>query len=404
MNSFRVGVLTYHRGYNYGAQLQARALCNRINMESDMDCELIDYHRKKIADANTLKFFSTKRQTLTHIKTAITGEYFFQTKMAKAINSFLEDDVSPKSNPYLCTDSLLAFNCYVKDRYDIIVVGSDEIWKVNNVHGFPNPFFLIGDLGCRKFSYAASARVNFGEVLKNGNYELLKSALDDFEYIGVRDHLTYDEVEKTIDNKDKLHLNCDPSFLYDFKVPDISVDELLRKKGYSINKNKKTILVLIDERRITKEIYKQLHSEFNLIAASQYQSNMINVPDLTPIEWISLIKGVDFVISSLFHGCCFSIINGAPFMAVGTSGKSAKLRELLFEDSVLEKHYVEINDTSGLESRNLMEDLRNPRFYELPEGFISKKRSSFDLFLQMIREGKKGIETYPGDRGNGNTI
>ena len=384
MDNFHIGVLTYHRGYNYGAQLQARALCNRINMEPDMDCELIDYHRKKIADANTLKFFTTKRQTLTHLKSALTGEYFFQTKMIKTLNCFMENDVAPKSMPYLCTDSLEGFTKYVKNKYDVIIVGSDEIWKVNNIHGFPNPFFLIGDLGCRKFSYAASARVNFKETLNNGNYELLKSALDDFEYIGIRDHLTYSEVEKVVNDSSKMHMNCDPSFLYDFEAPHIPVVDLLGRKGYRLDTHKKNVLVLVDEQKLTKEIHRQLHSDYNLIAASQYQSGMINVPDLTPIEWITLIKGVDFVVSSLFHGCCFSIISGTPFMALGTAGKSAKLKELLFEDKLLEQHYVEI-DKGTLTGRNLIEEINNKKYYEIPNGFVSDKRESFDMFLQAIR-------------------
>ncbi len=384
MSTIHIGVLTYHRGYNYGAQLQARALCNRINMEADMNCELIDYHRKMIADANALKFFGSKRQTLTHIKSALTGEYFFQTKMKRTLNSFQEKDICPKSSSYLCTDSLEGFTYYVKNKYDIIVVGSDEIWKVNNIHGFPNPFFLIGDLGCKKFSYAASARVNFRDELSNGKYELLRDALNSFEYIGVRDVITYDKVKDVIGNEQKLHMNCDPSFLYDFKAPDIPAYELLKSKGYRVDKNKKNVLVLVDERGVTKEIWKQLHHKYNVIAASQYQLNMINVPDLTPIEWISLIRGVDFVISSLFHGCCYSIISGTPFMAIGTAGKTEKLKELLFEDKSLEQHYVGI-DEGTLADRNLIEDINDNKYYIIPDHFVINKRNSFIAFLNAVR-------------------
>ncbi len=385
MKKIHVGVLTYHRGYNYGAQLQARALCNRMNLEPDMDCELIDYHRKKIADANSTHFFGSKRQTLSHIKDMLKGEYFFRSKMIKKLNYFLDNDISPKSVPYLCTDSIEGFTTYVKGRYDVIIVGSDEIWKVNNIHGFPNPFFLIGNLECRKFSYAASARVDFEKVLSEGDYRLLKKALDDFEYIGVRDHLTFDEVNGVVQKQSKLHMNCDPSFIYDFKAPRITVSEFLKEKGYRINDKKKNILVLVDEREITKEIFRQLHTDYNLISASQYQSNMINVPDLTPLEWVSLIDGVDFVISSLFHGCCFSIICGTSFMALGTRGKNEKLKELLFEDTVLKDHYVDV-DNNPLGERKLVEDITNSKFCTIPGDFVKRKRESFDSFLDAIRQ------------------
>ena len=42
-DKIRIGTLTFHRAVNYGAYLQACALCNRLNQEADIDCEIIDF-------------------------------------------------------------------------------------------------------------------------------------------------------------------------------------------------------------------------------------------------------------------------------------------------------------------------------------------------------------------------
>ena len=47
MNRIKVGILTFHRAYNYGAYLQACALCNRLNQEEDIECEIIDFRMQK---------------------------------------------------------------------------------------------------------------------------------------------------------------------------------------------------------------------------------------------------------------------------------------------------------------------------------------------------------------------
>lgn len=49
-NKIKIGILTFHRAHNYGAYLQACALCNRLNQEPDIDCEIIDFRMRKEVD------------------------------------------------------------------------------------------------------------------------------------------------------------------------------------------------------------------------------------------------------------------------------------------------------------------------------------------------------------------
>ncbi|MCD7893356.1 MAG: hypothetical protein LUG60_06600 [Erysipelotrichaceae bacterium] len=43
----KIGILTYVHAVNYGAVLQAYALCKRLNEENDIEAELIDFRMKK---------------------------------------------------------------------------------------------------------------------------------------------------------------------------------------------------------------------------------------------------------------------------------------------------------------------------------------------------------------------
>lgn len=44
----KVGILTFHDAINYGAVLQAQALCAVINNQSGVECEIIDYKCNEI--------------------------------------------------------------------------------------------------------------------------------------------------------------------------------------------------------------------------------------------------------------------------------------------------------------------------------------------------------------------
>ena len=193
----KIGIITYHRACNYGAFLQARALCNRLNEENDLEAEIIDFRMKK-----ELMFYSVDRCRWTlNLKRIVRQRFFFEKKLFDSFEKAQNEDPAPKSGRYLLSDRIKDFQEFVRNQYDVIIAGSDEIWKVNSFRGFPTPYWLMGDLGCRKFAYAASARVDFKECLDVEKFRELKAALDDFEFIGVRDQLTYDAVKNIISKK-----------------------------------------------------------------------------------------------------------------------------------------------------------------------------------------------------------
>ncbi len=371
----KVGILTYHGAHNYGAYLQACALCNRLNREEGISAEIIDYRSGKEVRRYDARHFSLKKK----LYQLLHGTYFFNQRLSASFERAMKHPAMILSRDSLVGDSIEAFTSFVDGKYDVIVVGSDEVWKVNNYRGFPTPYWLFGDLHCRKLSYAASARVQFRDALDAASCDRIREALSDFEYIGVRDEFTMREVAGVLGDPGNIHLCCDPSFILDFDVPESDVlKRIEHKKGF--RPGLKTVLVMLDNEEAAQYVKTGLGDKYNLISVFEPHKGFINCPDVDPFDWLFLIQNVDFVIASFFHAICFSIINNRPFLAVGTKGKKSKLTELLDTPS-LKKRYVEIGDRPDLSGMVDQTIASGDTF----DDYVLRQRQTFDSFLSQLK-------------------
>lgn len=370
----KIGILTFHRAHNYGAFLQAYSLCNRLNQEDEIDAEIIDYRMILEKKRYDVKCFSPKKKVYQFLH----GTYLFNKKLSRCFDETMSKNHLKLSSNALVSDSINKFRKFVDGKYDAIIVGSDEVWKVNSYRGFPTAYWLFGNLHCRKFSYAASARVSFHECLNDQQYSLIQKALGDFEFISVRDTITQNEVSAVLNSKKQVHLCCDPSFLYDIDVPQSGVLKRIQLNT-NYKKSKKNILIMLDSDEAARRVQQTLGAKYNLISVFHPHKGFINCADVNPFEWLYLIKNTDFVIASFFHAICFSIVNNRPFIAVGTKGKKSKLTELLSTDELM-KHYVEIDNKTDIEA--MVHDISSldNRFDHVKENM----RATFQPFLHAL--------------------
>ena len=366
-----IGILTYHRACNYGAYLQACALCTRLNMEKGIFAEIIDFRMEKEA-----KFYSSKRWSWKR-KLHYLPKYLYLIKQFKVFEAAAENEIMHKSEKSLLTDSEEEFRNFVYGRYDLIVAGSDEIWKLNGRRGYPTPYWLFGDLGCKKMSYAASSRSDFSE-LSEQELEKLRKNLNSFEFIGVRDIATLNALKPLVENQEKLKLCCDPSFLYDFSIEHKSPAELLQGKA-KLTPDKKTIVLMTEDKKLAAEVRQAFSKRYNLVSVFEWQKGYRNVWNLSPAEWLQLIANADYVITSYFHAVCFSIVNNVPFIAVGTKSKFTKLEELLLGTD-LEGRYLKTENQSDIQ-KILERDIDVKLDFS---EFVKDKRKSFEPFLQTL--------------------
>ncbi|MBE6876498.1 MAG: polysaccharide pyruvyl transferase family protein [Ruminococcus sp.] len=372
----KIGILTYHHAHNYGAYIQACALCNRLNAEPDIDCELIDFRMKKEVDFYSLSRISKKTRLLRPMK------YHFMKEQFAAFEEALSDPVMKKSDTSIVSDSIDDFTNLVKGRYDAIITGSDEVWKTEAYRGFPTAYWLPGDLQCKKFAYAASSRSDFSSLPESGK-QFIQNTLHDYTFIGVREQSTADQLIHMTDAPSKVHVCCDPSFLYDFPVRKASVPELLEGKC-RLNPSKKTILLMSNERKLAFTILKNCAGHCNLVSVYNSHPGWKNAAHIKPLEWVELIANADLVITTYFHGTCLSIVNQTPFLTVGSAARDSKLISVFDETASFRDRYIK--NTEALASqKNLYQYLEN--FMTPPEtaGYVAEKRENFSVFLSALR-------------------
>ena len=156
----KVGILTlYYKTYNFGAQLQAYALQKYIEKQGYM-CEII---RFKWSNEETIAGYENAK-----IDQAKFAEFSYGIKHTKRVYTAADIDE--------CVDD-----------FDIFVVGSDQIWGIENDMPLINlPIMCLNFLPKNKvgITYAAS----FGGMRASSrNDEIIKNEIKNFRYVSVRE-------------------------------------------------------------------------------------------------------------------------------------------------------------------------------------------------------------------------
>lgn len=369
-----VGILTYHRALNYGAYLQACALCNRLNQEDDISAEIIDYQMVK--EATHYKKNWNILMRFIHFPA-----YKFYAGKSNGFVRALKDPILKHSAEFLKSDSLESFQACFGDKYDVVIAGSDEIWNFNNFRGFPNAYWLPGDLKSRKFSYAASSRQDFSK-LSAEQAKIMREYFQCFEYIGVRDQLTYDSIAEMMGSEERLHLCCDPSFLYDF---EIEKKDLFHWNRLKLNPRKKNAFVMVTDRKLAFYLKKKLGASYNLISVCNRHPGLTNVADITPMEWLTILNSCDIILTTFFHATCFSMICRKPFISFG-SLRSSKIEALLHAANMLD-HY-EPDTQKMIETDGLDKLLSKAEMMDGSAEYIDRERDNFRHFIAQLEQQK----------------
>ena len=374
----RIGILTYHKSKDYGAYLQAYALCSRLNEEKDIKAEIIDYNMKISND-----FYNGLYNKKYSLKEKIKKRDYikFYKELDKSFNkSYKIMTLSPFE---LCSDSIDAIVEDINERYDMIITGSDEIWKVDGFRGFPTPYWLPFDYKGIKASYAASSRTDLSNVDKE-KVDMVHDLISDYKVVSVRDQKTYDEFKKKAKINNKIYLMPDPTLVYEFKDKSYKGKDILASNK-KIDHNKKIAVVMTDNKLLVSKIVELYSSEYNIVSVFHYHDNCINIANLNPFEWMAVIAASDFVFATYFHATCFSIINNKKFLVFGVPGKSDKTSEVLKESNNMERFITFDENTTNEEIdkayKKCLKEKDNSKF-------LKECRAKFEDYLKIIRKAK----------------
>lgn len=314
----KIGILTFHRSFNYGAFMQCYSLWQKIKRDfPQCSVEVIDYTVKKVMniyEAETDKYKSPIKEKIIERNQA-----FLKVRNTLPLSEFCE-----VSDDYQKTVE------YMNENYDAVVVGSDAVWNWV-LRGFPNLYFLKDYKG-KKFSYAASAHGMNYQNMTDEQKKYLKEAFDQFEYIGVRDETTENMVKFVSDDLTVNH-NCDPTAFLDIDNVPCDINLLKQKlvdKGIDFSK---PIIGIMASNVIGKAIKKRFKGKAQLVALytpNKYADVLLN--DLTPYEWAKTFSFFNVTVTHFFHGTMLSLVNGVPVIPVEFDNSFSKFNKTKIKD------------------------------------------------------------------------
>lgn len=292
----KIGILTFHRAFNYGAVLQTLGLVDTLKKEyPDATIEVIDYYNKRVQEV-CKSFYMTKGNKIVSFAKAIL-RYPERQKKKNNFDRFIQDNVPLSLTSFYDELDLKR----IENEYDYFITGSDQVW--NNVCGnFDKAYFLtFVENRHKKIAYAAS----FGfKKIPNGLEEEYRQRLENFTKISVREKSGC-EILKKLDEK-KAVICLDPTLLLHKDQWEKYVQPVKEKEPY-------IFAYSVLEPNFANELSKiASYTNKKVIYLCDYirkkQKNVKTIRGISPIEFISYIHNADMVITNSFHGTVFSIL------------------------------------------------------------------------------------------------
>lgn len=294
----KVGIMTMHRVKNYGSVLQAYALKKVIE---SLDCEVcfVDFHQKN--DIFSAKRITSKDRVKYMLAQIIHASRISNKKLCYFANAircqYLNDVKFVDIFRMIGIENHMNYN----PKLDVLVIGSDEVFNIKQNLGVGYSLELLGANNNAKhcISFAGSfGYTSYQDIEDSPMYSEIKELFCNFSAYSVRDKNSMSIIEKITGIVPNYHL--DPVFHYDFS------------KELPIVRHRKKYIVVYAYSNLETEIktaIKQFADTNNLdiLCFSGFQGDLGTFLDVDPFTMLSYIKSADYVITSTFHGCVFSI-------------------------------------------------------------------------------------------------
>lgn len=345
----KVGILTFHSALNYGAVLQCHGLYSTIKALGH-DVYVIDYRPpylyfprpevgKKQWLFHPIDAWKLYKST-SNWRTSYDKFFAFQKRYWK------------RTQPIFSADQLRK----VTDLFDIIVVGSDQVWA--SKHNGNDPIWYgIKDSKAKWITYAASAGdPNFSEE----ELVILQERLQTFNAISVREeklgNLIGGILGKSIPTVLDPTLLAAPEIWKPFCKPIIDGDYVV---VYQARPDDNTF-------RIAEEIKKQLGIEKIVVLDTHSNVKKFGYKPYcaSPSEFVSIIANSKYLVTTSFHGTAFAIITGVPFLTLKLNDGADERSENLLSAFQMKSRFVDKNSSIIFPDCNIntyMEILRSYR-------------------------------------------
>lgn len=371
----KIGIVSlYYKSLNYGANLQAYALCQ--------------YFRKKGICAEQIKIDNSVPIRVIPILKEVGIKVFIERVILKIINfptdihykyarkihkKEVEEVIATRKEAFYEFHHQIIPNSKdvykvenaekLLDEYDIFIAGSDQLWNLGWYIKKINLYYLdFVPQSKVKLSYAAS------NTMKSINKEqemAIKRSLSDYKAVSVREQSTVNMFGKFLDKKPVLVV--DPTLLLDENDWNVVCDERIVEGNYifcyflGTNRKIRNLIKRFAEKKNLKTVEISYASgKFEILNGIQAD---IILNDVSPQKFLSLIKYSDYICTDSFHAIVFSFIYKKQFFVFSRNKKqsmSTRIKNItkLFD---MEERFCEKNDMQTIDYMEGLKEINYSR-------------------------------------------
>ena len=291
----KIGILTFHRADNYGAVLQCWALLSSIKRLGFDDVYVIDYLPSYFKEEYRLFPYHRFISGNIRYKLGVIKEFILFYALKKKRHNGFYKFVKKLNLTNMMDENIISF-----DGFDVIFVGSDQVWNRRLTNGIDKA--LIGSIKENDqilASYAASTEYN-DKIREEDEY--YKAVLNNFDYVSSREKLINSYFNTLIPNKSQWVL--DPILL-------------VSKEGWekiAINPKEKGYLLVytVPMDPSVMELARMIACErklkiVELVSKVRYVYKKGCRQTISPEEFVGYFYNADYVVTTSFHGTAFSL-------------------------------------------------------------------------------------------------
>ena len=263
-------------------------------------------------------------------------------------------------------------------KTNTFIVGSDQVWRYSltgaSVHTYELDFVSPEN---KRIAYAAS----FGHDTYTENPDIFKSKyfFNLFDHISVREKTGSDILKNTFNLPSQVTL--DPVFLPDKSLwstivdtSNLSGNDFILSYFLAYNEHSKNL-----EKNVSK-YYKE--TEFRTMSLAK------NAKALPVEDWLYNIKNCKILLTDSFHGVCFAIIFGKPFICLRNLNRANTRFDTII-------HLLKNDNNFFMEGNEKQINLENISKIHNTVDFDEARKASIDWLLNAIQAPKQecSIET-----------
>lgn len=388
MSNKKIALAINYDYHDYGGMLQSYATqvalaklgydsyaINYDNLKGDINHRKIGYFLRNIFDLSIVK----EKGKIVQKKLLDRFNKKFSYNQAIRDAAFDRFQKNFKTTPAFPNWDALSKACY---NYDAVLVGSDQLWLPSNiVADYYTLSFVPGEV--RKIAYATSFGIG---AIPHGMEARYASFLNRINHLSARE-ISGQEIIKASTGRD-VPLVCDPTMLLEKSDWDkiATPSRLVKEKYifcYFMGNNP-------EQREFVKRIAKSKgYKIVGLIHLDQYikaDEAFVDYAlwDITPADFVALVRDAEYVCTDSFHGTVFSIIFHKNFLTFKRFNKKASLSTNTRIFSLLNR--LSLKDRLFTAQENINQDFVIHNYDRIQEGLFAFRKSSIEYLVNAVEQ------------------